>query len=433
MPVVQRKIVKDGKALKIWVIDFYHVYTVPIDCPCAGAKGAACAKCRGSGKITSRRFKILPDPSRGHPNTKTAQEDRERTVRNELEAGTYKQEARLAEEAAAKVEDAKAEKRAEEAKVITFAKFIPDYMERSARIRKNALSSMAVKEYLIRCHLLPFFGDMPLDKIGPAQTEAYVLSKSAPDENGKVQQDRSINNHLIVLRSMIRMAHRNELISNFKPIHAIPVKKRGSEDLRYLTFEEKDRFLNAAPKEWYPLLFIALNTGLRLGELLALKWNNVNIRERYLMVTTTLWEGHEGPPKSGKERKVDLSPAVAEFLAGYRHLRSPYVFCDAENKRLDRAQVKEIVPQTCLAAGLKDAAGKPKRLTFHGMRHTFASHLVMHGIPLVAVQKLLGHSSSRVTEIYSHLEPTVTRSAVAVLDLPAPQAVETEAAKKQTK
>jgi integrase len=182
-----------------------------------------------------------------------------------------------------------------------------------------------------------------------------------------------------------------------------------SED-EYLTFEEADRFLRAAAPEWRTFLVVALKTGLRVGELLALQWQDVDLVAGHLIVRRTLWNGQEGPPKGGRNRKVPLSDNALATLKAHRHLRGPYVFCDDAGKRLSHSMVKDVVPSTCTRAKLS------KRITTHGLRHTFASHLVMRGASLKAVQELLGHESIEMTLRYSHLTPDVKRDAVRLLD-----------------
>jgi site-specific recombinase XerD len=107
---------------------------------------------------------------------------------------------------------------------------------------------------------------------------------------------------------------------------------------------------------------------------------------------------------------VDLGAEVLATLTAHRHLRGPYVFCRADGARLSHSEVKYVVPNACRRAGLA------KRLTTHGLRHSFASHLVMRGVTLVAVQKLLGHQQISTTMRYAHLAPSTTRDAVRLLD-----------------
>ena len=92
------------------------------------------------------------------------------------------------------------------------------------------------------------------------------------------------------------------------------------------------------------------------------------------MVRRALWRNIEGPPKSGRAREVPLSDEAVEVLKAQRAvsmLKSPYVFLDVGCRRLNHKDLYEVVPGICRRAGLA------KRLTFHDLRHTFASHLVM--------------------------------------------------------
>ena len=107
---------------------------------------------------------------------------------------------------------------------------------------------------------------------------------------------------------------------------------------------------------------------------------------------------------------MPLSDVALATLKAYRHLKGAYVFCDASGARLTHSMVKDVVPDACRRAGLG------KRLTTHGLRHTFASHLVMRGASLKAVQELLGHESIEMTLRYAHLTPDVKREAVRLLD-----------------
>ncbi len=135
-----------------------------------------------------------------------------------------------------------------------------------------------------------------------------------------------------------------------------------------------------------------------------------------IVVRRTLWRDQEGTPKGGRTREVPLSDDAIATLKAHRHLKGPYVFCETNGARLTHSRVKDVVPWTCSKAGLA------KRLTTHDLRHTFASHLVMRGVALKAVQELLGHATIDMTMRYAHLSPDVKRDAVRLLDDVPPRA-----------
>lgn len=194
----------------------------------------------------------------------------------------------------------------------------------------------------------------------------------------------------------------------------------------FLTFEEAERLIAAAAKvpaqgkrdrfavgagDWGRMILVALRTGMRIGELLALRWPNVQMKARKIHVCESFVRGVVGSPKSGRAREVPLSRQALEELKAQRHLRGELVFCDGDGKRLTQDQVEKPLRLACEKAGLR-------RVTWHVLRHSFASHLVMRGVPLKAVQELLGHASMEMTMRYAHLAPEVRSHAVDVLDQP---------------
>jgi len=227
------------------------------------------------------------------------------------------------------------------------------------------------------------------------------------------QSRKSINNMLTSLRKLLNLAVEWDVLVKAPRVKGFKTPTDFVTEDMFLTFDEAERFLRAAAPEWRPYVTTGVKTGLRVGELLALKWEDVDLVAGRIVVRRTLWRTQEGPPKGGRSREVPLSRDALAVLKAHRHLRGPYVFCTEEGKRLTQSMVKDVVPGTCRRAGLA------KRITNHGMRHTFASHLVMRGVPLKAVQELLGHSTMTMTLRYAHLTPDVKRDAVLLLDGPA--------------
>jgi integrase len=291
-------------------------------------------------------------------------------------------------------------------RVPTFAEFQGRFLTYSEV--NNKPSTVYAKRCVLESHLSPFFGAMKLDEIGPVQVEEFKAKKLAEGQSKK-----SVNNHLTALRKLLNLAVEWEVIARAPKVKGFRYKNDFITEDKFLSFDEAERFLRAAAPEWMAFLTTALKTGLRVGELLALKWEDVDLVGGQVIVRRTLWRNQEGPPKGGINRKVPLSDEALATLKGHRHLKGPYVFCQTNGRRLTHSRVKDVVPDTCERAGLG------KRLTNHGLRHTFASHLVMRGAPLMAVKELLGHESIEMTLRYSHLSPDVKRDAVMLLDLPA--------------
>jgi len=164
----------------------------------------------------------------------------------------------------------------------------------------------------------------------------------------------------------------------------------------------------ATEPEWRAMVMVALNTGLRLGEVTALQWDDCDLVAGRILVRRSSWHGILGLPKSGKAREVPMNPTVVETLRQHRHLRGPWVFCQPDGSMLIQHHCKPPLRRACKRAGLR-------QVQWHLLRHTFASHLVMRGISLKAVQELLGHASIEMTMRYAHLSPDVRREAVGVL------------------
>lgn len=298
--------------------------------------------------------------------------------------------------------------RTEEAKVVpTLSEFREKFMTYSET--NNKPSTVAAKEWALKVHLVPYFGNARLDTIRAAEVEAYKAKKL---KEGLAR--KSVNNQLGVLRKLLNLATEWGELAHAPRIRALRLPER---QVSFLTFEELPRFLDAAADEWRPMLHTALKTGLRLGELLALRWEDVDLVVGKLVVRRTLWRNKEGSPKGGRSREVPLSDDAISVLKAHRaktFLKGPYVFADDTGKRLNHKKVSKLVPRTCKKAGLA------KRLTMHDLRHTFASHLVMRGVTLKAVQELLGHATIDMTLRYAHLSPDVKRDAVKLLDGPKP-------------
>lgn len=173
-----------------------------------------------------------------------------------------------------------------------------------------------------------------------------------------------------------------------------------SARMRWLTVDEARRLQNAADPSLRSLVAAGLNTGCRAGELLALRAADFDRRSRTLLIADS---------KSGKPRRVPLTDDGAELFetltAG--KLEDETLFHRPDSSAWYRVALVRAMREACAAARVRPAA------TFHVLRHTYASHLVQAGVPLLFVAEALGHSDVRmVTKHYGHLAPSHVADAI---------------------
>jgi integrase len=286
--------------------------------------------------------------------------------------------------------------------VPTLAQFEGEFVNVYART-ENKDSEVQAKTRHLKNHIVPFFGHMKLDEIGPEHVARYKAAKLTLEYDPK-----SINNQLAVLRKLLAVAVDWGRIAH---VPAIKWQMRAPPPtFDFLTFEDAARLVNGASGEWRAMIVVALKTGLRHGELLALRWEDVDLVAGRLVVRQALSGKKIDTPKNHKSREVPLSDEAWVALKAHRHLRGRLVFCGEEGELMSRYMCKWPLWSACTRAGLR-------RIGWHALRHTFASHLVMRGAPLKAVQELLGHADMTMTMRYAHLSPDARRDAVRLLDV----------------
>ena len=265
----------------------------------------------------------------------------------------------------------------------------------------NKPSEQRGKESTLRLHLLPTFGRLSLGAITPEMIEHYKAIKRASGLSAK-----TINNQLGILGKCLRTAvewGHLKAVPPYKPLKAPP------PSFDFLSPEEARRLVQHGRGNWWgDMMLLALHTGLRRGELMALDWSDVDLDRNVLTVRRSLLRGVFGSPKSNRVRHVPLSNIVRKMLEGRRTSRG-LVFAQETGEPIASITMDRVIARTCKAAGLR-------HVSWHVLRHTFASHLAAAGVPVPAIQQLLGHSSITMTMRYAHLSPSFLRQAIAVLD-----------------
>lgn len=289
--------------------------------------------------------------------------------------------------------------------------FVEVYLEASRL--QNKPSSVEAKEWTLRRHIVPAIGDLRLDQVTYAVIEDLKIELARKPARNRSETTvklsaKSINNCLTILRRMLVIARKRGLIEMVPDVDWLKVPP---QEFDFLDFEEAKRLLGKVDEEWRTMVLVALRTGMRMGELIALRWQDVDLVAGKITVRQNAVKGKIGTPKSGKEREIPLSNETVAALKSYRHLKGPLVFCTSEGRMLKYTELRHPLWRACRKAGLR-------AIQWHTCRHSFASHLVMRGVPLKAVQELLGHSTIQMTMRYAHLAPEVTRDAVNLLDKP---------------
>ena len=185
--------------------------------------------------------------------------------------------------------------------------------------------------------------------------------------------------------------------------------KSDNAKTRFLTESEADQLLEALKKRsklTHDMALVSLYCGLRAGEVCALDWSDVDLDRGLLTLRDT---------KSGKNRTVLMPDQVkAMFQAMEPGKGNVPVFVNSKGKRLK--MISKTFSRTVAALGLNEGiSDRRQKVTFHTLRHTYASWLVQAGTPLLTVQKLLGHSTITMTQRYSHLAPDNFQKAAEIL------------------
>ena len=262
--------------------------------------------------------------------------------------------------------------------------------------------SRKTDECILRVHLIPAFGGMKLRDITYERIEQFKAEQAG-------YAPQTLRHHLNLLGAMLKHAFRLRWILEMPPIDR-PSVRTCAKDFAYLrTAGEVKRFLRAARDDGddaFSLYATALYTGMRQGELAALTWDNVDFDNELITVDRSF----HGPTKADDVRHLPIQDALLPILRAWRLRRpGPLVFCNlvgnmlCPSDRIFRERLHDVLD----AAGfVRPTEGRRTHyITFHDLRHTFASHWMMNHGDLFRLQKILGHKSTELTLRYAHLSP----------------------------
>ncbi|WP_089610061.1 tyrosine-type recombinase/integrase [Dehalobacterium formicoaceticum] len=349
---------------------------------------------------------------------------------------------------------------------ITLGEYLRNWLDDYGSLR---LAPTTLRRYrqIITGRVIPKMGAIPLAKLSPVHLQRFYreiieegqlpnkmkIKKEARKEN---QENKPISHativyHHRVIHKALDTALKQQLILT-NPADAVEIPKPPAEiidsidddcdlneTVKVLSSAEVTAMLEAAkntpdnkvnphgkiiPKtrvknnDYYPILFTAIRTGLRRGELLGLKWSDVSFREKTLKVVRALaYVPEKGiffkvPKTKESRRKIDISDevvnvlkehrkdqAAAKLFWGEKYSKDDLIFCQDDGKPMHPDTISGWFPEYLEQIGLP-------RLNFHCLRHTHASLMLHAGVDAHRVSKRLGHSSIRITlDIYGHLMP----------------------------
>ncbi len=243
--------------------------------------------------------------------------------------------------------------------------------------------------------LAVFLGsERQVKEIYPADIEGFKLRRRK-DVSGS-----TVNRELALLKRMFNLAIDWDLYLGSNPVRKVKFFQEINLGFRVLTTQEETKFLASATPYIQDIAIFALNTGLRIGEILTLTWERVDLEKNLLNVFAHKTHKIRPVPVNTEARRI------LEFWAMGK--RNEFVFYNHEtgNPFVD---LKAGFALACRKAGIEG-------VTWHTLRHTFASRLLERGADIVTVQQLLGHSTVTVTMRYTHTNLDSKRSAVAKLE-----------------
>ena len=300
----------------------------------------------------------------------------------------------------------------------TVAELVRDRLtERSERIKPTTLE---LYRYVFKSYIDPYIGKRKLATLTPEDIDRYFERLT---NDGKGAHTRRMVR--AVLSGAFRWGlRRRRVLSN--PLAMIEPQRIPKKRMSVWSEAQVARFLAVARgTQLYPFFVVAVSTGMRLGELIALTWDDVDLRRGAISVQETAGETSTGKPRMGSAKTAGsirriLLPSIAievlrvqreASMANHTLRRSTYVFPDTEGGALHGRNVRQRHFKPLLAE-----ANLPK-IRFHDLRHSYASMALAAGTPLKVVSETLGHSTPEFTaRVYQHISPTMQKDAAQTMD-----------------
>ncbi len=285
---------------------------------------------------------------------------------------------------------------------------------------------------IVKTHLLPHLGHIALTDLAPSDLQEYygqALTSGRRDGKGEGLSARSVVSHHRVIREALGLALRMGLVAR-NVAEAVDPPRAIHVEMKVLNAAGVKKVLELAEgTQWHPLFHLALYSGLRRSEILAVRWKDLDLLGASLSVTQAMHHLRDGrtvftEPKSARSRRqVALSPASALTLRAYRERREAQAVklgmtLYEDDLVFTQYDGRPFLPDSVSHAWMKlcRKAGYPG-VRLHDARHTHASLLLAQGVNVKIISERLGHASVATTmDLYAHVSPTLQRETAAKFD-----------------
>lgn len=285
-----------------------------------------------------------------------------------------------------------------------------DVLNEWIECKKLEIRKSSIQNYLqcINNWIIPSLGNIPIQDITRVDLQNFVTGFAASHKHN------TLINFTKPLSQSFKWAEENSYIKE-NPWNKVKIPKDFSEkEINVFLQEEIHKILSVALGYKKDMILLGYRTGMRIGEILVLKWDDINFHDGFLTVRRTL-SGYSNDalgiaePKTKKSRRrIDLDRVILEMLYNRYKSEEMYVFSKRNGSIYSRQSVN--LPKICKSIGIKPRS-------FHTLRHTHATILLAAGVHPKIVQERLGHSKISTTlDTYSHVIPGMQKAAVDVFN-----------------
>lgn len=244
-------------------------------------------------------------------------------------------------------------------------------------------------------HIKRLLGDCKLSEITPQKLYEYIATriKERSRKNGAPIAPSTVNKELACLRAMLNFAKDEGLFKGDNPVSKVKFLREDNMRKRILSIEEEDRLLEECPTPLFAIIKTALHTAMRKGEIVSLKWEDVDFENNYIFLKAK-------KTKSNKPREIEINPYLKKLLQNLKEKNGhgEFVFLNSTGRPYKYADaIKNPFYNACKRAGIKG-------LTFHDLRRTSATRMFESGVRIEVISEILGHSTIEMTKRYLSID-----------------------------